>query len=139
MPLLNMVRQWITISRSTHCWQIPLLGRLNIFGTTDDSDLHGLKKRRALLGQAKLALCCQIPSQASLHGILKSIAHYAAQMALRLRLAQRSLGKNTGLRLVSKRGCVVKKASASPLVSIFSTTNPAFAQRINHRVFYLPI
>jgi hypothetical protein len=84
-----------------------------------------------MLGQAKLALCFQIPSQASLHGILKSIAHFAAQIALRLHLAQKSLGENTGLRLASKRGCVVKKASASPLVSVFSTTNPAFAQRIN--------
>jgi hypothetical protein len=43
-----------------------------IFGTTDGQDLHGLmKKCRAVLGQAKLALCFQIPSQASLHGILK--------------------------------------------------------------------
>ena len=41
------------------------------------------EKRRAMLGQAKLVLCFQIPSQASLHGILKSIAHYATQMALR--------------------------------------------------------
>ncbi len=29
------------------------------------------EKRRAVLGQAKLALCFQIPSQASLHGIMK--------------------------------------------------------------------
>ena len=63
--------------------------------------------RRAVLGRAKLALCFQIPSQASLRGILKSIAHFATQMALHLPLHQN--GKNTGLRLVSKRGDVVKK------------------------------
>ena len=44
-----------------------------IFGTTDGQDLHGwAEKRRAALGQAKLALCFQIPSQASLHGIVKN-------------------------------------------------------------------
>jgi hypothetical protein len=44
-----------------------------------------------MLGQAtKLAMCLQIPSQASLHGMWK-------------------IEKNTGLRLVSKRGDVVKK------------------------------
>jgi hypothetical protein len=61
-----------------------------------------------MLGQANLALCFRIPSQANLHGILKSIAHYATQMALRFRLAQRFLGENAGLRLASKRGCFVK-------------------------------
>jgi hypothetical protein len=30
-------------------------------------------------------------------------------MALRFRFAQKLLGENTGLRLASKRGCVVKK------------------------------
>jgi hypothetical protein len=45
-----------------------------------------------MLGQAKLALCFQIPSQASLHEILKSIAHYATQMALRFRFAQKMRG-----------------------------------------------
>jgi hypothetical protein len=30
------------------------------------------EKRGAMLGQAKLALCFQIPSQASLHGIMKT-------------------------------------------------------------------
>ena len=30
-----------------------------------------VENRRAMLGQAKLALCFQIPSQASLHGIVK--------------------------------------------------------------------
>jgi hypothetical protein len=62
-----------------------------------------------MLGQAKLALCFKIPSQASLHGILKTIAHSATQMALRFRFAQKLLGENAGLRLASKRGWVVKK------------------------------
>jgi len=65
--------------------------------------------RMAALGQAKLALCLQIPSQASLHGILKSIAHSATQMALRFCFAQKLLGEDAGLRLASKRGYVVKK------------------------------
>jgi hypothetical protein len=43
------------------------------FLTTDGQDLHGwAEKRKAMLGQAKLALCFQIPSQASWHGIVKS-------------------------------------------------------------------
>jgi hypothetical protein len=68
-----------------------------------------MKERRAILGQAKLALCFQIPSQASLHGIQKSHRSFPPQMALRFRFAQKLLGENTGLRLASKRGCVVKK------------------------------
>jgi hypothetical protein len=78
-----------------------------------------------MLGQAKLALCFQIPSQASLHGILKSIAHFAAQIALRLRLAQKLLGENAGLRLPSKRGCVVKKHLQARL-------RVSFQQHIQH-------
>ena len=89
-----------------------------------------------MLGQAKLALCFAIPSQASLHGILKSIAYYATQMALRFRFAQKLLGENTGLRLVSKRGCVVKKHLQARL-------RVSFPQQIHHshsesaRIFYL--
>jgi hypothetical protein len=84
--------------------------RQNHFLTTDGQDLHGwAEKRRAMLGRAKLALCFQIPLQASLHGILKFIAHSATQMALRFRFAQKLLGENAGLRLASKRGYVVKK------------------------------
>jgi hypothetical protein len=57
-------------------------------------------------------------------------------MALRLRLAQKSLGENTGLRLASKRGCVVKKHLQARL-------RVSFPQRIKHshsesnRIFYL--
>ena len=50
--------------------------------TTDDTDIHGWGKRRAALGQAKLALRFQIPLQASLHGIVKKHHPLAARMAL---------------------------------------------------------
>ena len=59
-------------------------------------------------------------------------------MALRLRLAQKLLGENAGLRLASKRGCVVKKHLQARL-------RGSFPQQIQHsrsestRVFYLPI
>ena len=46
-------------------------------------------------------------------------------MALRLRLAQKSLGENAGLRLVSKRGCVVKKHLQARL-------RGSFPQQIQH-------
>ena len=36
--------------------------------TTDDTDIHGWGRRRATLGQAKLVLRFQFPSQGSLHG-----------------------------------------------------------------------
>ena len=36
-------------------------------------------------------------------------------------------------------GVCCEKASASQLASVFSTTNPAFAQRINPVLFGLPI
>jgi hypothetical protein len=63
--------------RKNHWWQSHFL-------TTDGQDLHGwAEKRRAMLGQAKLALCFQIPSQASLNGILKTHRSFAPQMALR--------------------------------------------------------
>jgi hypothetical protein len=39
--------------------------------------------------------------------------------------------KNTSLRLVCQAGRCCEKASASALVSVFSTTDPALAQRIN--------
>ena len=79
-------------------------------GTTEsnDTDLHGLMKEcRAMLGQAKLALCFQIPSQASLHGILKPHRSFCCANGPAM-LRQKSLGENAGLRLVSKRGCFVK-------------------------------
>ena len=103
-------------------------------GTTEsnDTDLHGwAEKRRAMLGQAKLALCFQIPSQASLHGILK--AHRSLCCANGPALAPRSeiFGEKYGVALGLQAGMCCEKASASPLARVFSTTNPAFAQRIN--------
>ena len=59
-------------------------------------------------------------------------------MALHLPLHQNK-NENTGLRLVSKRGDVVKKASASPLASGFCQTDPAFVQRIKPVLLGLPI
>ena len=59
-------------------------------------------------------------------------------MALRFRFAQKLLGENTGLRLVSKRGCVVKKHPQARL-------RVSFLQHIQHsrsestRIFYLSI
>jgi hypothetical protein len=101
----------------------------SFFGTTDYPDLHGwAEKRRAILGQAKLALCFQIPSQASLHEILNPHRSFCcAKIALRLHLAQRSLGKKHRVALGFQAGICCEKASASPLASVFSTTNPAFA------------
>ena len=80
-------------------------------GTTESngSDLNGwAEKRSAMPGQAKLALCFQTPSQASLHGILKPHRPFCY-------------------------------ANGPTLSSVFSTTNPAFAQRINPVLFGLPI
>ena len=95
------------------CGRLPqgsLKGEMSGSERVKCQDLHGwAEKRRAMLGRAKLALCFQIPLQASLHGILKFIAHSATQMALRFRFAQKLLGENAGLRLASKRGYVVKK------------------------------
>ena len=103
-------------------------------GTTEsnDSDLNGwAEMRRAVLGRAKLALCFQIPSQASLHGILK--AHRSLCCANGPALAPRSeiFGRKCGVALGLQAGMCCEKASASPLASVFSITNPAFAQRIN--------
>jgi hypothetical protein len=78
-----------------------------------------------MLGQAKLALCFQIPSQASLHGIVKN----PSLILLRKWpcFAQESLEK-FGVALGLQAGMCCEKAVASSLASVFSTTNPAFAQ-----------
>ena len=96
----------------------PRMGRI-------DTDKKMAEKRRAVLGQAKLALCFQIPSQASLHGILKAQRSLCCANGPGLRLAQKSLGENTGLRLASKRGCVVKKYLQARL-------RVSFPQHIQH-------
>jgi hypothetical protein len=110
--------------RKNHWWQSHFL-------TTDGQDLHGwAEKRRAMLGQAKLALCFQIPSQASLNGILKPHRSFCYANGPSMPRPEFS-GKKHGVALGFQAGMCCEKASASPLASVFSTTNPAFAQRIN--------
>jgi hypothetical protein len=87
--------------------------------------------RRAVLGRAKLALCFQIPSQASLHGILEPHRSLCYSNGPALSLRAEIVGRKCGVALGLQAGMCCEKASASPLVSVFSTTNPAFAQRIN--------
>jgi hypothetical protein len=91
-----------------------------------------------VLRQVKLALHFQIPPQASLPGIVKTHRSSAERMAL-LRFARESLGENRGLCLACQAGRCFEKASASLFASVFSKTNPAFAQRITPVLFALPI
>jgi hypothetical protein len=92
--------------------------------------------RRAVLGRAKLALCFQIPSHASLHGILK--AQRSLCCAIGPALAPRSeiFGRKCGVALGLQAGMCCEKASASGLASVFSIIDPAFAQRINPVIFF---
>jgi hypothetical protein len=79
-----------------------------------------------MLGQAKLALCFQIPSQASLHGILKPhrpFCYTNGPAMLRLEFWR----KKAGLRLACQAGRCFEKASASALASVFYKTDLAFA------------
>ena len=62
------------------CAGAKIIGSKIILGTTDYR--MGTDKLQGCAWQAKLAMRFQIPSQASLHGIMKSIAHFATQMAL---------------------------------------------------------
>ena len=84
--------------------------------------------RRAALGQAKLALRFQIPSQASSQGIVNPhrSSCYANGPA-----SPTNLPEKQWFALGFQAGRCFEKASASPLASVFSTTHPAFAQRIN--------
>jgi hypothetical protein len=84
-----------------------------------------------MLGQAKLALCFQIPSQASLHGILKSHRSFCYANGPALSLRAEIFGRKCGVALGFQAEMCCEKASASPLARVFSATNPAFAQRIN--------
>ena len=54
-------------------------------------------------------------------------------MALRFRAE--IVGRKFGVALGLQAGMCCEKASASPLASVFSTTNPACAQRINPVLF----
>jgi hypothetical protein len=79
--------------------------------------------RRASLGQAKLALRFQIPSQASSHGIVNPHRSFCSANGP---ASPRNLWeKNIGLRLVSKRGDVVKKHPQARL-------RGSFPQQIQH-------
>ena len=85
------------------------------------------EKSGAMLGRAKLALCFQIPSQASLHGILKS--HRSLCCANGPALAPRSeiFGRKHRVALGLQAGKCFEKASASALASVFYKTDLAFA------------
>jgi len=85
-----------------------------------------------MLGQAKLALCFQIPSQASLHGIMKSHRPLAPRAALLCAPCAKSrnlprigIQKKHGARPACRDGGVFKKTSASLLVR-------GFAKRPHH-------
>ncbi len=118
--------------RGSRPWSLDTPFWQNHFLTTDGQDLHGwAEKRKAMLGQAKLALCFQIPSQASLHGILKPHRPFCYANGPTLAPRSEILGKKHRVALGFQAGMCFEKASASPLVSVFFTTNPAFAQRIN--------
>jgi hypothetical protein len=83
-----------------------------------------------MLRRAKLALCFQIPSQASLHVILKPHRPFCYANSPALSLREEIIGRKYGVALGLQAGMCCEKASASPLASVFSATNPAFAQRI---------
>ena len=91
-----------------------------------------------MLGQAKLALCFQIPSQASWHGIVKPHRSFGYANGPTMPRPEFSRKKH-GVALDLQAGMCCEKASASLLASFFSITNPAFAQRINTMIFGLPI
>jgi len=121
----------------------------SFFGTTTERrekilnhGLHELtrikyraEKRRARLGQANLWIFKSLRKRACT-GLLKPIAHFATQMAL---LCAGIFGKKQWFAIGLQAGMCCEKASASPLASVFSTTHPAFAQRINTMIFGLPI
>jgi hypothetical protein len=81
------------------------------------------------------ALCFQIPSQASLHGIVKPHRSFCCANGPAI-LRQKSLEANIRLRLFSKRGDVVKKHPQARL-------RVSYQQQIQHsrrestRDFYL--
>jgi hypothetical protein len=82
------------------------------------------QKSREELGQVKLALSFQIPSQASLRGIVKTHRSLAPRAALLFRALREMIGmgkgKDTGLRLARQAGRCFGKASEGSLASVFS-------------------
>ena len=71
----------------------------------------------------------QIPSQASLHGILK--LHRSFCYKRPCDASPWNFGEKNWVALGFQAGICCEKASASALASVFFTTAPAFAQRIN--------
>ncbi len=124
------------------CGRLPqgsLKGEMSGSERVKCQDLHGwAEMRRAVLGRAKLALCFQIPSQASWHGIVKSHRPFC-YAKWPCDASSEIFRKKHRVALGFQAGMCFEKASASPLVSVFSTTNPAFAQRINPVIFGFPI
>jgi hypothetical protein len=90
-----------------------------------------IEEGRAMLGQAKLALCFK--SLRKRAHARDSEIHRPLCCANSPALAPRSeiFGRKCGVALGLQAGMCCEKASASPLASVFSTTNPALAQRIN--------
>ena len=85
------------------------------------------EKSGAMLGQAKLALCFQTPSQASLHGILEPHRSLCYSNGPALSLRAEIVGRKCGVALGSQAGRCFEKASASALASVFYKTDLAFA------------
>ena len=78
-----------------------------------------------MLGQAKLALCFQIPSQASLHGILKAQRSLCCANGPALSLRAEIVGRKCGVALGFQAGmCCEKHLQARLRVS--------FQQQIQH-------
>ena len=96
----------------------------------------GKRRSSAALGQAKLAMPFQIPSQASLHGIVKTHRSLALRAALLLRFA---LGnwkvpgerERHNVAIGLPRGEVFCKSIRKQACECLFKTTPAFVQRIN--------
>ena len=102
-------------------------------------DLHGwAEMRRAVLGHSQAGAVLSNPfaselaqdSQTPSPILLRKWPYDASSEIFR---------KKHRVALGLQAGMCFEKASASPLVSVFSTTNPAFAQRINPVIFGFPI
>ena len=80
----------------------PRMGRIN-------TDKKMAEKRRAMLGRAKLALCFQIPSHASLHGILKAQRSLCCANGPALAPRSEIFGRKCGVALGFQAGMCCEK------------------------------
>ena len=80
-----------------------------------------VEKRRAMLGRAKLALCFQIPSQASLHGILKAQRSLCCANGPALAPRSEIFGEKDGVAIGLQAGMYCEKASVIPKAECFWT------------------